>query len=116
MADLPGALRTCNRLGPEESREPLADRQILAGIDRYVLTAHFEMQVWPSRTAGGADLGDRRARIDHLALFDEERAEMPVAGDQARGVRDLDKIAVAGPLADEGDLAVTGAEDRGALG
>src|SRR5690606_7419331 len=66
-----------------EADESLAGAEVGAGIERTVLAANLEVQVRAGRAAGRADLGDRRAADDALALLGKEGGEMGIAGDEA---------------------------------
>src|SRR5678815_4912947 len=76
-----------------------------ARIDRLAVQSHLEMQMRPGRAAGAADDPDQLAGRDRLPGMGAEAGHVGVARQQAVAMVDLDAIAVAGALADEGDRA-----------
>ena len=74
---------------------------------------HLVVQVGAGGAAGGAHAADALAHGHVLANADGDRRQVRVAGLEAPAVVDLDRVAVAGAYAGEGDHARGGGVDRG---
>src|SRR5258705_703958 len=81
-------------------------------IDGLVVEPDLEMQMRTGGAAGASDRSDHLAGHDAVASPRAERGHVGVARPKAVAVVDLDDIAIARALADEGDLPAGGGENR----
>src|SRR5947209_4130185 len=84
-------------------REP----QILVGIHRSVVDAHFVVQVRTGRASAEADVADGVAAVDVLPGGDGEAGKMAVAGGDAVSVVNHDGATVAAQKISESNCAVS---------
>ena len=85
------------------------------GVDSFAVDQHLEMQVRCRRPPGRANAADRGAGRNGVALLDQQRGEVGVAGLDPLAVADHHEVAVSAALAGGYDRAAARRRDLGTV-